>query len=111
MLLSESGKSDNLIFVKKTMTATEVARNFSEVLDSIEAGDEVTITRGNKSIALLSKAKEPIPNSVFLREALLRHFEKHGRISDEEAERRIAHIRAMRDADLELEIQQGKWNV
>lgn len=33
------------------MTATEASRNFSELLDSIEAGESVTITRGNKSIA------------------------------------------------------------
>ena len=111
MLLLEEIESDNLIFMKKVMTATEVARNFSEVLDAVESGDEITITRGNKVVALLTEAKEQIPNSVLLREALLKHFEKHGRISDEEAQERISDIRRQRDEDLELEIREGKWNV
>jgi antitoxin (DNA-binding transcriptional repressor) of toxin-antitoxin stability system len=111
MPLLEKFQSDNLISMKKVMTATEVARNFSEVLDAIESGDEITITRGNKAVALLSEAKEPIPNSILLAKALEVHFAKYGQISNEEAERRLANIRAMRDADLELEIQRGKWNV
>lgn len=111
MQLMQQIQSDNLISMKKIMTATEVARNFSEVLDLIEAGDEITITRGSKVVALLTEAKEQIPNSVLLREALLKHFEKHGRISDEEAQERIADIRRQRDEDLELEIREGKWSV
>jgi prevent-host-death family protein len=110
MLLIERTKSDNLIFMKKIMTATEVARNFSEVLDSVQAGDEITITRGNKAIALLSEAKKSIPNSVLLLNALLSHFEKYGAISDEEAQERISAIYRQRDEDLKLEIEQGKWN-
>lgn len=47
-------KSDNLISMKKTLTATEVARNFSAVLDSVEDGDEVAITRGKKVVATLT---------------------------------------------------------
>jgi prevent-host-death family protein len=103
-------KSENLIFMKKTMTATEVARNFSEVLDAVAAGDELTITRGNRAVAKLSEAKEPVPNSQLLAESLAAYFAKHGKISGEEALRRTVRIRAMRDADLEIEIQQGKWS-
>lgn len=36
------------------MTATEVSRNFSEVLKLVESGEEVVITRGKKAIAVIS---------------------------------------------------------
>ena len=108
MTLIATDKSDNLIFVKKTMTATEVARNFSEVLDAVEAGDEIEITRGKKAIAVLKKSSEPTANSVLLRKALSEHFAEHGKISALEAEDRIAAVRADRDRDLELE--EAKWN-
>ena len=47
MTLLEEPLSDNLIYMKKTMTATEVARNFSYVLDAVANVDEITIPRGN----------------------------------------------------------------
>jgi antitoxin (DNA-binding transcriptional repressor) of toxin-antitoxin stability system len=47
-------KSDNLIFMGKKMTATEVARNFSAVLDLVEAGESVEIYRGSKLVGVLS---------------------------------------------------------
>jgi hypothetical protein len=40
MLLLEKEPSDNLISMKR-MTATEVARNFSAVLDEVENGEEI----------------------------------------------------------------------
>ena len=100
-------KSDNLIFVKKTMTATEVARNFSEVLDAVEAGDEITITRGNKPVAVLGEAKA-VPNSVAFKAAMREHYKKYGFITKEEADQRIAEIRAERDANLAMEAD--FWN-
>lgn len=103
-------KSDNLIHMKKTMTATEVARNFSDVLDAVVAGDEITITRGKRPIAVLGSVKDATPNSVRLAEALREHFDKYGYITQEEADERIAAIRADRDADLALEIERGVWN-
>jgi len=75
-------KSDNLIFVKKTMTATEVARNFSSVLDAVEAGDEVEITRGKKVIATL-RPERPTPNGHALIEAIKRHHAIYGPLDDE----------------------------
>ena len=33
------------------MTATEASRRFSDLLDAIEAGESVTVTRGNKPVA------------------------------------------------------------
>lgn len=54
------------------MTATEASRKFSDLLDAIERGEEVTITRGNRPVAEirpvrrhtgreLSRALEGIP--------------------------------------------------
>ncbi|HEY7796529.1 MAG TPA: hypothetical protein VIB61_01995 [Microbacteriaceae bacterium] len=37
--------------MSKIMTATEVSRNFSDVLDLVENGETVLITRGKKVIA------------------------------------------------------------
>jgi antitoxin (DNA-binding transcriptional repressor) of toxin-antitoxin stability system len=53
MTLAIVKKSDNLIFMKE-LSATEVSRNFSEILDLVEAGEEVIITRGKKQIAKFS---------------------------------------------------------
>ena len=111
MTLNGLRQSDNLIYVKRTMTATEVARNFSDVLDAVVAGDEITITRGKRPIAVLGSVQQEVPNSVRLAAALKEHFDKYGFISQEEADERIAAIRADRDADLALEIERGVWNV
>jgi antitoxin (DNA-binding transcriptional repressor) of toxin-antitoxin stability system len=35
----------------RTMTATEASRNFSDLLDAIEAGETITITRGHHAVA------------------------------------------------------------
>jgi|GEM_PF-1764759 prevent-host-death family protein len=40
----------------KMMTATEVARNLSSVLDQAEHGETITITRGGRRIATLTPA-------------------------------------------------------
>ncbi|MFI9507136.1 type II toxin-antitoxin system Phd/YefM family antitoxin [Nocardia sp. NPDC052566] len=40
----------------KVMTATEVARNLSAVLDQAEHGETISITRGGRRIALLAPA-------------------------------------------------------
>lgn len=107
MPLFEARQSDNLIHMKKIMTATEVARNFSEVLDAVEAGDEITITRGNKPVAVLGEAKA-VPNSVAFKAAMREHYKKYGFITNEEADEMIAQIRADRDADLAMEAE--FWN-
>lgn len=38
------------------MTATEASRNFSDLLDAIERGERVTITRGNHAVAEIGPA-------------------------------------------------------
>lgn len=40
----------------RTVTATEASRRFSDLLDAIEAGDTVTVTRGNRPIAEMRPA-------------------------------------------------------
>src|SRR5882757_661341 len=35
----------------RTITATEASRNFSDLLDAIERGETVTITRGHHAVA------------------------------------------------------------
>lgn len=52
----------------RTITATEAARRFSELLDSIENGERVTITRGKVPVAVLGPA--PRYTGVDLRVAL-----------------------------------------
>jgi prevent-host-death family protein len=41
----------------RTMTATEASRNFSDLLDAIERGETVTITRGNRPVAEIAPAR------------------------------------------------------
>ena len=41
----------------RTMTATEASRKFSDLLDSIERGETVIITRGNRSVAEIGPAR------------------------------------------------------
>jgi len=40
-----------------TMSATKASRNFSALLDAVERGDSVTITRGNRPVAQVSPAR------------------------------------------------------
>jgi antitoxin (DNA-binding transcriptional repressor) of toxin-antitoxin stability system len=41
----------------RTMTATEASRNFSDLLDAIERGETVTITRGHHAVAEMRPAR------------------------------------------------------
>ncbi|MBS2966901.1 type II toxin-antitoxin system prevent-host-death family antitoxin [Actinocrinis puniceicyclus] len=40
----------------RTMTATEASRKFSDLLDAIERGETITITRGNHPVAEIGPA-------------------------------------------------------
>ena len=109
MTLLEEKLSDNLILMKKIMTATEVARNFSDVLDAVANGDEITITRGNKPIAVMGSVKEEIPNSALLAAALDRHFEKYKDVPVDDSFDAVEYIRQMRDQDLVRD--QERWEL
>jgi antitoxin (DNA-binding transcriptional repressor) of toxin-antitoxin stability system len=41
----------------RTMTATEASRNFSDLLDAIEQGETITITRGHHAVAEMRPAR------------------------------------------------------
>jgi prevent-host-death family protein len=41
----------------RTISATEASRRFSDLLDAIERGESVTITRGNRPIAEIRPAR------------------------------------------------------
>lgn len=41
----------------RNWTATEASRRFSELLDAIEHGETITITRGNRAIAEIGPAR------------------------------------------------------
>ena len=40
----------------RTITATEASRRFSDLLDAIEAGESITVTRGNHPVAEIRPA-------------------------------------------------------
>lgn len=41
----------------RTVSATEASRRFSDLLNAIEAGETVTVTRGNRAIAEIRPAR------------------------------------------------------
>lgn len=41
----------------RTLTATEASRKFSDLLDAIERGETITITRGNHPVAEIGPAR------------------------------------------------------
>lgn len=108
MLLLDKQQSDNLISMKRVMTATEVARNFSEVLDQVVAGDSVVITRGNVEIVVMNPVASQVPNSRLLAKSLDQYFAEFGSISQHEAERKLDLLAQMREQDMNLEAQ--KWS-
>lgn len=54
----------------KEMTVTEVARNFSAVIDAVEAGEEILVLRGKVRVARIQPTKTHVPNGAALIEAL-----------------------------------------
>ena len=70
-------KSDNLIFMEtKYLTATEVARNFSAVLDEVEKGQEIVVLRGKTEVARLVSAAPKEPNGAKILEILAKAHER-----------------------------------
>ena len=94
-MLIESKKSDNLIIMNKKMTATEVSRNFSEVLKMVESGEEVVVTRGKKTIAVIS------PKSQTSGERLAELLSTSGSVFDDEL---VGHIQAIKQAQAAPEL-------
>lgn len=57
----------------RKMSATEASRNFKTLLDAVEEGESITITRGNVSIAEIGPAKEHSGRDLRLALAQLPH--------------------------------------
>lgn len=55
----------------RTMTATEVSRNFASVLDRAEHGETIVITRGGRRLATLSPVSAG--NGAALKDFLASH--------------------------------------
>jgi len=83
----------------KEMSATEVARNFSAVLDSVENGETVVITRGGHRVATVAPA--PRANGAALAE-LLRKWQDNPALDDTWAAN-VAEVRKMMNAAGELD--------
>jgi prevent-host-death family protein len=77
----------------RTITATEAARKFSDLLDAIEQGERVTITRGKTRVAVMEPA--PRYTGADLRAAL----EKIEPM-DDEFERDVLSARAAVDDEI-----------
>lgn len=75
----------------RTITATEASRRFSDLLDAIEAGESVTITRGDRAIAEVRPARRRTGRD--LHEALARLPVPDDRLADDIA----AGLEAVRD--------------
>ncbi|MGI8461054.1 MAG: type II toxin-antitoxin system Phd/YefM family antitoxin [Solirubrobacterales bacterium] len=52
------------------MTATEVARNFSDVLNRVAAGEEVEVTRNGAPVALVSPPRRTFVSAERFRELI-----------------------------------------
>jgi prevent-host-death family protein len=66
------------------MTATEASRRFSDLLDAIERGETVTVTRGNRPIAEIRPAHPR--TGRHLREALVETAPPDARFATDIAE-------------------------
>ena len=52
------------------MTATEVARSFSEVLNRVAAGEEIEVIRNGARIAVIAPAKAQLMSAARFRELI-----------------------------------------
>ncbi|WP_121181375.1 type II toxin-antitoxin system Phd/YefM family antitoxin [Nocardiopsis sp. Huas11] len=77
----------------RTITATEAARKFSDLLDAIENGERVTITRGKSPVAVMQPA--PRYTGADLRAALERIEPV-----DDEFQRDVLKAREMMDDEV-----------
>ena len=93
-----SAKSDNLIFMEiKYLTATEVARNFSAVLDEVENGQEIIVLRGKTAVAKLVSAAPKKPNGAKILEIYRRAHERGDLGPNEDFDKAMQEILDRRD--------------
>ncbi len=87
------------------MSATEVARNFSAVLDSVSAGETVVITRGGERVATVSPT--PRANGAALAAILSRWHDDPALDDDWAARVADAHRALNAGAELDRDPWQG----
>jgi prevent-host-death family protein len=73
-----------------TMTATDVARNFSSVLDAVARGETILITRGGQRVAELTPT--PAANGAAVRDVLRRHTPDPAWADEIEAVRDLLYV-------------------
>ncbi len=102
-------KSDNLISMEtKYLTATEVARNFSAVLDEVEKGQEIVVLRGKVAIAKLTPAGEKKPNGARILEILAKAHERGDLGPNEDFDKAMELIAKRRDE--RRVVRTNPWN-
>lgn len=72
----------------RELTASEASRNFSALLDAIEAGETVIVTRGGKRVSMMSPTP---PSSGEAFAEVLRRRRAERPIDDDALERAVAH--------------------
>jgi prevent-host-death family protein len=74
----------------RTMTATDVARRFSAVLDAVERGEHILVTRGGARVAEITPT--PLANGAAVRDVLRRHKPDPDFANDIESARSLLYI-------------------
>lgn len=102
-------KSDNLIFMEiKYLTATEVARNFSAVLDEVENGQEIVVLRGKVAVARLVSAAPKKPNGAKILEIYRKAHERGDLEPSEDFDKAMEIIAKRRDE--RRVVRTNPWN-
>lgn len=101
-------ESDNLIFMRE-MTATEVARNFSAVVDAVEAGEEIVILRGKVAVARIVPTEPHVPNGKALGEWFAKRASA-GELLGDYPEWVAATDEVMADRERQREEMKTKWD-
>lgn len=84
----------------REVSATEVSRNFSAVLDSTERGETILVTRGGEPVATIAPA--PRANGAALIDLFSRYARSPGAGGDELAEN-IASLQEFARSDLDVD--------
>lgn len=83
------------MIVMREITASEASRNFSAVLDSVEHGETIVVTRAGRRIASITAA--PASNGAALNEVITRW--RNTDALDEAFEERVAEARNSASAE------------
>ncbi|MGP4015234.1 type II toxin-antitoxin system Phd/YefM family antitoxin [Saccharopolyspora sp. 5N708] len=81
------------------ITATEVGRNFSAVLDEAEGGETIVVTRGGVRVAMISPA---LRSNGAARLAVFRRL-RDADVADDDFAARVTDVRKAVDDDLDAD--------